>query len=205
MNFSTSVLRKGVLLITKVFIFIRLSRITGALTLRPPTNWPCNRPTHMKRQQNFLSTVTIYHYDTFYCDIRPKVYGLFVHPKKWTVRHSMTFWTTVILANTWLWHFVHFWFWFLLGLLPLKILYHEISGIWTDWSIRFSDPLRTAAQDVQQFKGLERTVTNVPPDRTPPTHGSARLVPYPKLTNDMVSHTWWSSTNKWVSRACPLT
>ncbi len=70
-----------------------------------------------------FSTVTLRPCDFFYCDIptlwhfdtvtfRLKVDGLFVHPKKWTVCHTVTFWPTVILANPSLWHFVHFWFWF---------------------------------------------------------------------------------------------
>jgi hypothetical protein len=42
--------------------------------------------------------------------------GLFVHPKKWTVCHTVTFQPTLILANPWLWHFVHFGFWFLLSI-----------------------------------------------------------------------------------------
>jgi hypothetical protein len=72
---------------------------------------------------NFL----LWHFDHvrfFHCDIptlwqfstetlRLKVDGLSIHPKKWTVCHTVTFWPTVILANPWLWHFVHFGFWFL--------------------------------------------------------------------------------------------
>ncbi len=72
---------------------------------------------------NFL----LWHFDlvTFcYCDILTlwqfstvtfhlKVDGLFVHPKKWTFCHTVTFRPTVILANPWLWHFVHFGFPFL--------------------------------------------------------------------------------------------
>ncbi len=34
--------------------------------------------------------------------------GLSVHPKKWTFCNTVTFRPTVILANPWLWHFVHF-------------------------------------------------------------------------------------------------
>ncbi len=63
----------------------------------------------------------------FYCDIptlwqfstvtfRLKVDGLSVHPKKWTFCHTVTFQPTVILANPWLWHFVHFGFPFLLSI-----------------------------------------------------------------------------------------
>jgi hypothetical protein len=36
----------------------------GALTLRPPTNWPRNTLSHTKHPQNFLSTMTIYYCDT---------------------------------------------------------------------------------------------------------------------------------------------
>ncbi len=112
--------------------------IYGALTLRLPTNRPRDLPTHNIRPQNILSTVTIFYCDTLtmwhfstvtfrLCDIfllwhsdwqfstvtfRLKVEGMFVHPKKWTACHTVTLWPTVILANPWLWHFVHFRFWF---------------------------------------------------------------------------------------------
>jgi hypothetical protein len=45
-----------------------------------------------------------------------KVDGLSIHPKKWTVCHTVTFWPYVILANPWLCHFVHFGFWFFLSI-----------------------------------------------------------------------------------------
>jgi hypothetical protein len=75
--------------------------------------------------ENFL----LWHFDHvtfFYCDIltlwqfstvtfRLKVDGLSVH-LKWTVCHTVTFRPTVILANPWLWHFVHFGFWFFLSI-----------------------------------------------------------------------------------------
>ncbi len=59
------------------------------------------------------------HVKFFYCDIPTlwqfstvtfhlKMDRLSVHPKKWTVCHTVTFWPTVILPNPWLWHFVHF-------------------------------------------------------------------------------------------------
>jgi hypothetical protein len=144
----------------------------GALTLRPPTNRPRDILTHTIRPPNILSTVTIFYWNTwpcdifllwhsdfvtifycnpstmwhfstvtfqlcdnfllwhfdhvtfFYCDIPTlwqfstvtfclKVDRLSVHPKKWTFCHTVTFQPTVILANPWLWHFVHFGFWFL--------------------------------------------------------------------------------------------
>ncbi len=40
-----------------------LTLLPGTLTLRPPTNRPCDIPTHTIRPPNILSTVTI-----FYCD-----------------------------------------------------------------------------------------------------------------------------------------
>ncbi len=126
--------------------------IFGALTLHPSTNWPRNTST--SRPRNFLSTVTIYFCDTSTLwqfstvTFWPKVDGLFVHPKKSMVCHSVTFQPTVILANPWLRHFVHFGFWFMLGFLPLKRLSHKVSGIWRDCSTRFSDPCRTIAHDV---------------------------------------------------------
>ncbi len=62
------------------------------------------------------------HVTFFYCDIltlwqfstvtfRLKVDGLSVHPKMWTFCHTVNS-DTVILSNPWLWHFVHFGFWF---------------------------------------------------------------------------------------------
>ncbi len=59
----------------------------------------------------------LWHFDHvtfFYCDI-PTLWHfstVSVHPKKWEVCHTVTFRPTVILANPWLWHFVHFGFWF---------------------------------------------------------------------------------------------
>jgi hypothetical protein len=69
----------------------------------------------------------LWHFDHvtfFYCDIptlwqfstvtfRLKVDWLSIYPKKWMFCHTVTFWPTVILANPWLWHFVHFGFPFL--------------------------------------------------------------------------------------------
>ncbi len=167
--------------------FFYRGHLTGALTLRPPNNEPRDIPTLTKSPQNFCplwqcTTVTLQPSENFFTvTFWPKVDGLFVHLKKWTVCHSVTFHPTVILANPWLWHFIHFWFWFLLGFLPLKRLHHDISGIWRDCSIRFSDPCRTVAWDVWQLKGLWHKIRvhchKCPINRTPPPHGSAGLVP----------------------------
>jgi hypothetical protein len=70
---------------------------SGALMLRPPTNWQRDISTRTKRPQNGSSTVTIYYCDTFalftfyFCKtltlwkfstatIRPELDWLFVHP-----------------------------------------------------------------------------------------------------------------------------
>ncbi len=60
---------------------------TRVLTLRSPTNRPCDTQTHMKHPQHFLSTVTIYYCDTstlwWFSTVTfwPKVDKLFVHQK----------------------------------------------------------------------------------------------------------------------------
>jgi hypothetical protein len=104
---------------------------TGTLTLRPPTKRPHDIPTHTICPPNILSTVTIFYCDTAtmwhfatvtfrLCDnfllwhSVSKWTGLSVHPKKWMFCHTVTFRPTVILANPWLWHFVHF------GLIQVK-------------------------------------------------------------------------------------
>ncbi len=70
---------------------------------------------------------------------RLKVDRLSIHPKKWTFCHTVTFRPTVILANPWLRHFVHFgfpflrsipcpscrWFW------QMTISWHYPFNLWT--------------------------------------------------------------------------
>ncbi len=82
-----------------------------------PTLWRFSTAT-LRPCDNFL----LWHFDHvtfFYCDIPTlwqfstvtfhlKVDGLSVHTKKWMVCHTVTFQPTVILANPWLWHIVHF-------------------------------------------------------------------------------------------------
>jgi hypothetical protein len=88
---------------------------------------------------NFL----LWHFDHvtfFYCDIPTlwqfstvtfclKVDGLSLHPKKWTVCHTVTFRPTAILANPWLWHFVHFGFWFFLSI-PCPSWFWQMEISW---------------------------------------------------------------------------
>jgi hypothetical protein len=65
----------------------------------------------------------LWHFDNvtmFYCNIPTQSGWMFVHLKKWTVGHCVTFQHTVILSSPWLWHFVLFWFWLLLRFFALK-------------------------------------------------------------------------------------
>jgi hypothetical protein len=99
------------------------------VTLHPPTNRPRDIPTNNIRSQNILSSVTIFYCDTstmwHFSTVTFRLCDNFLlwhSDSKWTDCSStpksrrivtLTFRPTVILANPWLWHFVHFGFWFL--------------------------------------------------------------------------------------------
>ncbi len=61
--------------------------------------------------------------------------GLSIHPKKWTVCHTVIFRPTVILANQWLWHFFHFGFWFFYWYLV------QVAADFDKWQSRDTVPL----------------------------------------------------------------